>query len=82
MYIDALAFLIIKNTCAIINNKPIICIFAPVFVKKANKNLIFMLLWSVPRATALPYDFKISRLCCSVWTSFCVVEKQLLINEK
>ena len=41
-----------------------------------------MLLWSVPRATALPYDFKKSRLCCSVWASFCVVEKQLLINEK
>ena len=42
------------NPCVIINIYQYIYIFAPVFVNKTNKNLIFILLWSVPRATALP----------------------------
>jgi hypothetical protein len=45
-----------KNACDIIIYKAIICIFAADFVKKTNKNLIFILLWNVPRATALLCD--------------------------
>ena len=47
---------LLKNTCVIINIIVFFTTFAAVFVKEANKNLIFILLWNVPRATALLCD--------------------------